>query len=186
MGEALGMSSPADETDQPLGMRWSVGRVATIAVVVAMVIFWTWIFAGGPRRANPDRLDDRAFAARTEARCTKLRSDLKSLPNASLAKQAGERAAVLVQANQLVATMVDQIAADAPRTGEDSVRMKGWLSDWRTYLADRQDYASRLRTDPGARLLLHQNKGGDPVDSGIERFADLNDMADCATPGDVG
>jgi hypothetical protein len=53
-------------------------------------------------------------------------------------------------------------------------------------VANRRDYADRLRVDPEARLLLDQSLGGDSVDKPIEIFADVNDMPTCATPGDVG
>ena len=174
------------EADQPLSMRWTAGRIASMVAVVLIVGFWAWIFAGGPRKANPDRMDDRAFVTTAEKHCVKLRADLAELPNAAFEKTAAARAAVLVDANVLVADMIDDLEAAAPTTGDDAQRVDGWLADWHTYLNARQDYARRLKTDPGARLLLDANPGGDPVDTGIEVFADVNDMPECATPGDVG
>lgn len=174
------------EVEEPLSMRWSAGRVATVVAFLIMVGFWAWIFAGGPKQTNPDRLADRAFVTRTQARCVQLRTDLKTLPNGSFVKDPVERALVLDQATDMVTGMVDAIEADAPRTGDDAKRMRGWIADWRTYIGNRRDYAKRLRSDPTARLLLDQNKGGDPIDTGIEIFAEVNDMRECATPGDVG
>lgn len=174
------------EADQPLAMRWTIGRVATVVAVLAMVGFWAWIFAGGPQKENPDRLDDRAFVARTEKRCRALRSDLKALPNAAVLTDAADRAELLDDANALVTGMVDEIEADAPERGEDAASVSGWITDWRLYLADRADYADRLRRDPEAQLLLSRSELGDSVDKTIEIFAQVNDMRDCATPGDVG
>jgi hypothetical protein len=180
-------SAPQD-LDEPLAMRWSVGRVLAIAVSVALVVFWIWIFSGGPARPNPDRLDDREFVARAEERCQQLLDDLAELPGPGEFDDADDRADVLEEANVLVGQMVDDLEADAPRTGDDRVRTDGWLGDWRTYLADRADYAERLRSDPEAKLLISINPVlQDPVDKTIQIFADdANDMPACVTPGDVG
>ncbi len=169
---------------QPLS--WTVNRVIVVVVVLVMVGFWAWIFAGGPKKLNPDRLQDRAFVERTERRCQTLRTDLAALPNAADITSADERADVLDDANVLVTDMVDAIEADAPTTGDAGKSVAGWIEDWRTYLANREDYADRLRQDPGAQLLLDESPLGDSVDKPIEVFADVNDMPDCATPGDVG
>lgn len=169
-------------------MRWTVGRVLIVLVVLALVLFWIWIFAGGPVKANPDRLDDRRFAARTEERCKALITELNELPGAGDFKNAEQRADTLDRANVLVTTMVDEIEADAPTTGDDAVRIEGWLKDWRRYLADRERYAEALRTDPDAKLTITVNPDlKDGVDQTIQIFAhDANGMDSCVTPGDVG
>ncbi len=179
-------ADPAREVDEPLAMTWPWGRVATVVAVLVMVGFWAWIIAGGPAKQNPDRLDDRAYVERSSVRCRALLDDLAVLPNATKVTSAGERADVLDQANVLLSAMVDDLEADAPRTGDDASSVKGWLKDWRTYISNREDYAAQLRIDKNARFLLDANEAGDPVDRPIEIFADLNEMPDCATPGDVG
>lgn len=179
-------AAPEREADEPLAMTWTAGRVATVLAILVMVGFWAWIFAGGPKKQNRDYLDDRAYVTQAAARCRELRRDLDALPNAADVSSASERADVLDRANELVSAMVDDLEAAAPRTGGDGESLRGWIADWRTYVGDREDYARRLRTDPGARLLLDANPAGDPVDRPIEVFADVNDMPDCATPGDVG
>lgn len=188
VGEALAVPATTDdpEVDEPLAMRWSVGRVLAVLTMVAIAVFWAAVFAGLPKRANPDRLDDRAFVTRTEARCVTLLADLADLPNGSFVQDPVERARVLDEATDRVEAMVDAIDADAPTTGDDARSVEGWIADWRTYVANRRDYADRLRVDPEARLLLDQSLGGDSVDKPIEIFADVNDMPSCATPGDVG
>lgn len=177
---------PEAEVEEPLSMSWSIGRVLAVTAMVAMAIFWAIVFLGIPKKENPDRLDDRAFVERTIIRCDALLEDLGELPNGSFIEDHVERADVLDDATDLVEAMVDEIDADAPKTGEDAVSLEGWIGDWRTYVANRRDYADRLRSDPEARLLLDQSLGGDSVDKPIEIFADVNDMPTCATPGDVG
>ncbi|CAN5431214.1 hypothetical protein BH10ACT1_BH10ACT1_16470 [soil metagenome] len=178
---------PEPEVDQPLGMSWRIGRILAVLTALAIALFWIWIFTGGPRKANPDRLDDRAYVARTEDACQQLLVDLDALPPAQQSRTAEARAGVLDRANVLVRDMVEGIEADAPTTGDDGKSLGLWFADWHTYLDDREDFAARLRQDPDAKFLVTENEElRDSVDKTIEVFADVNDMPDCATPGDVG
>jgi hypothetical protein len=176
---------PASAPDE--GRRWTVGKVATVVVVLAMVGFWAWIFAGGPAKENPDRIADRAYVARLEDRCQALRTEIGKLPPAEDTPDHAERAAVLDQANAAIAAFIDDVAAGAPKTGDAAASLKGWLTDWRTYLRDRETYADRLRTDPKARLQIDETTvgSGDGVDKAIEVFAQVNEIDACATPGDA-
>jgi len=178
--------SPERETDEPLAMRWSIGRVAAIITGLTIVIFWAWVFSGAPARTNPDRLADREYAASLEDRCQQLRNDIRVLPNAVTLDDLDQRLDILTQANGLVAIFIDDVEAGAPTTGDANKTVTGWIADWRTYLANREDYARRLQTDPDARLLLDLSPLGDSVDKTIEVFADVNMIEVCATPGDVG
>lgn len=174
------------EVDVPMGVSTKLGRYLAVVVALAIILFWIWIFTGGPRKANADRLEDRAYVERTHERCQVLRDDLGTLPGAGDFTSAEQRADVLDEANVMVSSFLDEIEADAP-TGSDREVLDGWFADWRTYLADREDFAERLREDPDAKLLVTENtRLNDSVDKTIEVFADVNDMPDCATPGDVG
>ncbi|MEZ5180700.1 MAG: hypothetical protein R2702_02315 [Acidimicrobiales bacterium] len=111
------MGSDADEhhaDESPLSMTWSVGRIAAVVAMLAIIGFWAWVFSGAPAKANPDYLDDRDYAAALEARCQELRDDIAELPSATELPDRTERAAVLDQANALVAGFIDDVAAEAP------------------------------------------------------------------------
>ena len=110
---------------------------------------------------------------------------IDALPPAVDTHSAVARAAVVDQATTILDRLVDRIEADAPHTGDDAVRFRGWIRDWRTYLRDRRDYTRRLRATRGPRLLLDVNKAGDSVDRAITNFADINDIPACDAPGDV-
>ena len=180
-------TAPVPEVDEPLGLPGKLLRALGVLTALVLVLFWIWIFAGGPKKVNPDRLDDRAYVARIEPRCQELLTDLKTLTPAENSSTATERADVLDQANVLVTAMVADIEAGAPTGDADADRLKGWFTDWHAYLTDREDFAARLRVDPDAQFLLSENKTlRDSVDKTIEIFADVNDMPTCATPGDVG
>ena len=180
-------TAPVPEVDEPMGLPRKMLRALAVVVALVLVLFWVWIFSGGPRKVNPDRLDDRAYVARIETRCQRLLTDLTELPPAAKSATARERADVLDQANVMVAAMVTDIEAGAPAEGDDRDRLKGWFKDWHAYLGDREDFATRLRDNSNAQLLVSENKElHDSVDKTIEVFADVNDIPDCATPGDVG
>ena len=175
------------EVDEPLAMSWTLGRVLAVLVAVATVLFWAWILTGGPKADNRDKLDDRSYVSFAQQRCIRLNTELAQLPNAITAKTASERASVIDEANVLVSNMVDDLQAKAPTAGDDGIRLREWIADWRTYVGDREDYANRLREDPKAPMQVSENtKLHDGVDKTIEIFADVNDMPECATPGDVG
>ncbi len=179
-------SSPNEE-EGPYRMGFTWGRGLAIGAVVIMVIFWIWIFSGAPARENPDKLQDEAYVTQLEDQCQTLRDDLDELPNAADLKTAAERADVLDDANVLVAGFIEEIEAGAPTSGDAAVSMEGWITDWKTYLANREDYAERLRTDPGAQLLLDRSTiGADSVDKAIQIFTQVNEIPACETPGDVG
>jgi hypothetical protein len=168
-----------------MGFTW--GRGLAIVAVVSMVIFWIWIFSGAAKKTNADYLENRTYAAALEKQCQGLRDQLDELPNAADMTSQAERADVLDDANVLVGQFIDEVAADAPKTGDAGKSMKGWLTDWRTYLADREDYAQRLRTEDNAQLLLSRSTiGADSVDKTIQIFTQVNDIPACDTPGDVG
>lgn len=167
------------------GRTWSIGRVLTVLTVLGLVVFWIWILSGAPSRDNPDRIDDRAFLTTMRDRCTVANKAINHLTPAAESPTAAERADVVDQATAILDRLIDRIEADAPRTGDDAVRFRGWIRDWRTYLANRRDYTRRLRANPSARLLLDVNKAHDSVDRAITNFADINDSPTCEAPGDV-
>ena len=178
---------------EPVGSakRWTMGRVAAVTAVMVTVIFWTWILAGGPNQANSDRIADTAFAQRTEARCTVFTRELAQLPNPTTIKTPVQRADVLDRANDDLTAMVDDIAADAPKTGHDAKPVADWLTDWRLLIQDRRDYARRLRIDRKARFYVSHSPAVQAatatVDDTISTFAtQANNLTACDTPGDVG
>jgi hypothetical protein len=152
---------------------------------------WGYVLflAFGPGRQPPiDRLDDPAFAEAAEERCATTLEQVGRLPAASASHTAAERADVLVRANGAYAAMLDDL--DGLQTlapaGDQRRRANEWLSDWRTYLGDRQRYADALRTDPDARLLVSAKPGeGQQITRWIDEFANANRMPSCVSPTDA-
>jgi hypothetical protein len=163
---------------------WTLPRVLTVSITLAIILFWLWIFSGAPRKQNPDYLEDRGWADRTEATCAATRDRIAELPLPSESKTSAERADVVDQGTDELDAMIERIAADRPTGEGDEEVVQPWLADWRTYIANRRDYAERLRTDPDAKLLVDE-KFGDSIETVIGTFAGVNGMESCEVPGDV-
>lgn len=180
-------SNDSPTVDEPLGMQNTALRALAVVAILAMIVFWAWILTGGPKKTNPDYLDDRTFVTFANGRCQQLRDDLATLPNSISEPNAKARADTLDKANAMLSEMLDDLEAKAPTTGDDGLSLKGWFKDWRTYEKDRQNYAALLRKDPTAQMTVSENEElRDGVDDAIRTFADVNDMRDCRVPGDVG
>jgi hypothetical protein len=180
-----------DRDDASSGRRPRWGRLVVLVVVCALLSMWGYVLflAFGPGRQPPiDRLDDPAFAEAAEERCAATLQQVDRLPVASASQTAAERADVLAQANSAYAAMLDDL--DGLQTlapaGDQRRRAGEWLSDWRTYLGDRERYADALRTDPGARLLVSEKPGeGQQITGWIDEFANANRMPSCVSPTDA-
>jgi hypothetical protein len=161
-----------------------IGRGLAVLVVAAIVLMWLYIFSGVAAEDPPDQLDDDAFALVAEPRCDAALAELDALPSAGESGSAAERAVVLDEANEILADMVDDLAA-VEVDDEDGRELVGlWLDDWRRYLADRRAYAEELRVDEDAELLVTA-RGGRQITLTIDRFATVNEMASCVTPLDA-
>ncbi len=141
--------------------------------------------AFGPGTAKPpEELKDPRFAQTAQPICAATNELVAKLPPAFTSKTAADRSVVLAQANAYYAHMLDRLDAIAP-TGVDATLADEWLHDWRTYLGDRQAYATALQTNPKARLLVSP-RNGTQVTEYLDAFAGDNNMPACSTPGDVG
>jgi hypothetical protein len=181
----------ADGPDPDSGPRWGPGRLAVVAIVVALVSMWGYVLflAFGPGRQPPvDRLDDPAFARAAEERCAAAVDQVDELPVASASHTAEERAEVLDRADAVYRSMLDDLddLVDLAPAGDQRRRAEEWLADWRVYLGDREAYADALRADPGARLLVSSKPGeGRQITGWIDEFAKANRAPSCVSPVDA-
>jgi hypothetical protein len=177
---------PEDDDRSAPPRRFPIGRTLGVLAALAMAGFWIWILSGAPSRTNPDRVDDRDWAARAEATCAASRDRLDALPPARDAATADDRARIVDRGTDELAAMVETLAADLPADTGDAANVQRWLADYRRYLDARRDYSARLRSDPDAQLL-YPERFGDPLDRVIDVFAeDVNELESCGTPGDIG
>jgi hypothetical protein len=181
----------ADGPDPDSGHHLGPGRLAVVAVVVALVSMWGYVLflAFGPGRQPPvDRLDDPAFARAAEERCAAAVDQVDELPVASASHSAEERAEVLDRADAVYRSMLDDLddMVDLAPEGDQRRRAEEWLADWRVYLGDREAYADALRADPDARLLVSSKPGeGRQITGWIDEFAKANRAPSCVSPVDA-
>lgn len=157
-----------------------------IAVVVATVIFWAWIFSGAPKRLNPDRIQDRTWVEDAEATCADTMEGIDDRAAAGAHNEdLDARADAIDASSDDLDAMLARLRDPLP-TGADDREVAGeWLGDWDQLVEDRRTYADAVRTNPDARFLTTE-KFNDPLDRVVQTFAEVNDMPSCAPAGDVG
>jgi len=162
------------------------------AIVVGLLVMWGYVvylafFVG--RADSPDKIDEVMFVTEAEARCAEALSFVETLPLPET--QAGDpvgRADTVESATAEFDDMAGDLRVLADRLVADpeSADIVGlWLNDWDTVVADRFDYASRLRVDPEARLLVTPGPNGRQVSLQVDEFAGTNDMPSCKHPLDA-
>ncbi len=182
--------SGSPEPSEPT-RRWGPGRVVIALVVVSLLSMWGYVLylAFGPGRQPPiDRLDDPAFAVAAEDRCAEALDEIDALPVASATPEATERADVLDEANGYYRSLIAELdgMTELAPAGDQRRYAREWVADWRLHLADREEYADALRSDPGARLLVSEKPGeGRHVTAWIDEFALANRMPSCVSPTDA-
>jgi hypothetical protein len=175
---------PATPTETPApSRRVTAGRVAATAVALGVALLWIYALTRRPE-PPPDRLDDTAFAPQAEEICTATLQRLDQLPNAHDAAGPTERAAIVEQSNEDLATMLAALERALPAGERDRRMLDQWLADWRTYLDNRRDYADRLRRQGDTRIYVSE-KDGRQITVAVDRFAEVNRMPTCRTPKDI-
>lgn len=168
-------------------------RRATMGIAVVFLLglagFWIWIWTyqltNQGERDMLDRLDDLSWTADADGICTAAAERIDALPGAHTASTADERADIIVTSTDEVGVMLDELATIVPTgPGRDAAITTAWLADYREFLDDRYRYAEALRTDPDARFLVTE-KYGSHITAPIDRFARVNEMEGCMSPGDV-
>lgn len=180
-------TEPADGDAGPEGLssRARAWRVAGVAGMLVIALFWIWIFSGAAREQNPDRLDDRAWVERAEATCATTQATIDARTAGAGTQSRAARADDIDASTEDLRAMLAALADPLPEGASDREVVSRWLDDWDRLLDDRDAYADAVRVNPDARYLTEE-KFDDPLDRVVETFADVNDMPSCAPAGDVG
>lgn len=160
-------------------------KAALTVTLIASFGVWGYAYSGQADRTFPDTLDDAGYAAEIESVCDSEMQRFDALPNAEVADDNVERAEQITDRNQVLIEMIDNIAMVEATTERDGRLTAEWMSDWRTYVAERQDYADRFAQDPTA-VAYFSAVGGERIEKRISRLATTNLMFSCETPSDVG
>lgn len=161
---------------------WAV--IGGLGAFVALAVFWALVFTGTLTPKNPDRLHDRAWVQRADARCKKVQDAINRLPNAGKVSSAAARADSLERGSDLLTAMVADFRADPPSSTDEASVVRSWLADWNFYLGDRAAYIQALRTQGGSAKPLLRPIHGSTAKQTITDFADANGMSDCDAPLD--
>jgi hypothetical protein len=185
-------SDPAIETEtadiEPLSFGRKTARVLAIGVMLCIAALWSYTLWGPTKKTPPGLLADASWAVQAQSICTDAAAEIDALPPAYTAADAPARADVIMTANASLRTMLRRLGAAAPEAtaSNDGRMIDEWLTDWQTYLGDRDRYVDALEADPTARFYVTEKVKGQQITKPIDFFAKYNDMPNCMTPGDLG
>lgn len=174
-------SSPETTTNR---RRFTPGRLLAGVAIAICVVVWVLALSGWGKKDSPDLLKDKAWKKSATPICADAHDTIESLPNASEAANPQQRSLQVVAANEAINDMLTKLRA--LRVGDDADRrtLDDWFSDWDRHLKDRRAYAEDLAN--GARgAFTETTRLNQPLSKIIDRFANTNGMAECATPDDV-
>ena len=163
-------------------LRWYHWILVVVLVLIALMWIYAIFFAS---HKNLNRVGDRAWAARNEQICATAKAKIDALPPAKTAKTPLERAAVLDQADDDVAALIDSLHSNKiVGSSRDGHLVELWLADWDLYLSNRRDYAAELHKNENKPFAVSLREGT-PITERIDGFADVNSMPSCESPLDV-
>jgi hypothetical protein len=162
-------------------VRW-LARASAAGIVVLCAGLWVYVFLIADPKPT-DRLSNEAFAQAARPVCKAAKDQIYADglfgAKADTPQQRGD---ISDRADTILRTMVQQLKAVAPTEGEDARIVAGWLSDWDTYLGDRDAWVAKLKSGDGSAFFEHSHEGGEPASKTMDAFTVANDIEDCKTP----
>lgn len=163
-------------------------RAAAITGAIAFVAFWTWALFFASKEAI-NRVGDRQWATDAEAICAAADAERLELADYRQLNSGGpelirERADIVDRATDILDRMIDDVAALTPSDEKGQAIVPMWIEEYRTYIADRRNYAEQLRIT-GENLSFYETMAEVPISERLETFAGDNEMTSCAPPRDL-
>ncbi len=154
-------------------------RLLFLLGAAIFVAFWFWaLFLIDKTAVN--KIEDRAWAARAEAICEPVKLQIRRLDLETAAELEG-RADLVVESTDLLSVMLGDLEAVEPTDAKGRAIVPDWITDYRTLLQDRYNYADRLRSGQNVPFT-ETGVQGVPITERIETFAGDNEMPSCAPP----
>lgn len=165
-----------------------VARLSLIVVCAAIGVMWVYAFVFSPRESI-NKIYDVAWATAADQRCSEARTERAELSDLSTfnindAAALNKRADIVEKANESLARMIDDLQTIAISTDKGRALVPQWLDDYRTYLDDRADYVTLLRSGTFDRFSETQFEGV-PISERIGKFAKDNEIRACIPPFDL-
>lgn len=163
-------------------------RIVLTIVVAGFAAFWIWaLFFASKESIN--KIGDRAWAERAEDICAEADERREGLADLRVVDEddpamVAERGDLIDRATDIVEQMLDDVVAVAPTDPKGAELVPAWEADYRTYLADRRQFAELLRTGDN-EPFTETAVDGIPISEKLERFAGDNEMPSCAPPVDM-
>jgi hypothetical protein len=183
----VALDAPAPAVPGPPAPEAGLSRRAKAGIVIVvgtLVVMWTAVIAVRLTRDEPDRLDDRAAAARAEQVCAATRAALAPAPSDGT-EAAAARADRLDAETAALTAMVAELEAIPWSHERDAGLVGRWLADWRRHLGDRTGYAESVRSTGRNDVVFNGfAPDGESVTYRMDAFADTNGLDSCLTPAD--
>jgi hypothetical protein len=146
---------------------------------VLFIAFWAWaLFFASKESVN--RIEDRAWAERAETICAPVKAELKRLETLA-DPDIQVRADLVDQSTDLLSQMLDDIMVTPPSDEKGQAIVPDWISDYRTLLQDRYNYAERLRAGTNVPFTETPVRNV-PITERIDKFTIDNQMLSCSPP----
>lgn len=177
-----------DRPGEPRGGGSLIGRILVAAAAVVFVVFWVWaLFFASKESIN--RIGDRAWAERGQEICAAANLERDALADYRRIDpddpvMVRERADLVERSTDVVEQMVDDLVAVAPADAKGAEIVPLWEADYRTFVANRRDFADAVRRGSNEPFRQAETDGV-PISERISRFAVDNDMPACAAPRDL-
>ena len=174
-----------NSTDVSAYKRWTLWRVVSLLLLLAIIAFWVWALSPLAPQGHPDKLNDSSFAAAAKPFCESVEMRINALPLALTTKTPEERADLIDLGTQIYRELIRDLRSLAPdSTSADGRVVMLWIEDYEIYLSDRDTYAKKFR-DGIDEAFTVSKKGNRWVTEPIDEFAKANDLKECMVPLDV-
>ena len=161
-----------------------------IIIVSCFLIGAMWIYAlFFASKESINKIGDESWKANAQQICAVSEKERLSLIDLRKVKDSGdnalaERAQIIDKATDSLERAVNSLAALSVSDSKGQALVPLWLSDYRTHIQDRREYADDLRTgvnEPFSETVTE----GLPISEKIATFAADNAAPSCAPPIDL-
>ena len=184
-------TNPADDSPEaPLAggalVRRRIGMALAVVGVLTIVLMWVAAFNGWGSTDSIDQLSDGRWVDQARTVCDAQLAEFDKLPAASDATTPQDRAATVEDSIVIFTTMTDELAAlDPPKDPTEASLVTDWLGDWDRHIEDRTRFAQELETGREDSQFTESLRDKKQISRYIDRFARVNDIESCGTPGDL-